>query len=259
MSTVSQQRLRAEFLRLKKQALRVKLYQHPELYDLAYPGPVGDVAFYRRHARPGAVLYLGVGTGRVFAEIATRNPRLMGLDYSRPMLAAIKTRHPGLRTRLREGSVLDRGLYEVASFDRILAPHSFFTQFAESALTQALGNCRRWLKPTGQLVTDNFSPFWNPPPSKPLELYRRRHGQNFAVATYIEYDPLGQESREWNFFRRRAHRQLLVAPITLRYYYPAEFARILRAAGFEQVKLQGGFAGAPLSLQSRELIYIARA
>ncbi len=257
MADVRQQRLRAEFVRLKRRARRIELYEHPELYDLAYPGPTGDVAFYRRHARRGDVLYLGVGTGRVFTKSAATNERLVGLDYSRPMLGAIETRRPGLRMRLRHGSVLDRELYEQKSFDRILAPHSFFTQFGDGELTQALDNCRRWLKPGGQFVTDNFSPFRNPPPARRLERFRRRRGKDCDVVTYLEYEPVGQVVREWNFFPRRDRRDVLMASITLRYYYSAEFARMLRAAGFAHVQVQGGFAGRSVSLESSELVYIA--
>lgn len=258
MLTVRELRLKEELARLRRAARQVKLYEHPELYDLAYPGPVGDVAFYRRHARQGDVLYLGVGTGRVFCKIAGVNKRLVGLDYSRPMLAVIEERRPELRSRLQHGNVLDRKLYEQGRFDRILAPHSFFTQFPEHELTQALANCRSWLKPSGKLVTDIFSPFHNPPFSRRFELYRRRRAKNFDVATYIEYAPVGQALLEWNFFRRRASQELFLAAIGLNYYYPAEFERLLRSAGFDQVKVLGGFAGEWLSLESTELVYIAR-
>lgn len=258
MPSVRELRLKAEFARLRRGARQVKLYEHPELYDLAYPGPAGDLAFYRRRARHGDALYLGVGTGRVFAKIAGVNRQLIGLDYSRPMLAAIEARHPALRTRLRHGNVLDPTLYEEGAVDRILAPHSFFTQFREHELMQALQNCRRWLKPGGKLVTNNFSPFQNPPFSRRFELYRRRRAKNFDVTTYIEYAPIGQALLEWSFFRRRASQELLMARIGLHYYYPAEFERILRAAGFGRVKVYGGFAGEPVSLAASELVYIAK-
>ena len=258
MPRASQHRLRREFERLQQTAKRVRLYDRPELYDLAYPGSPWDAAFYRRLAGPGSALYLGVGTGRVFAQIAGANQRLFGLDYSRAMLAAFAKRHPRLTSRVQHGNVLDQRLYQQARFDRILAPHSFFTQFGDDELMRALENCRRWLKPDGQFVTDNFSPFLNPPLSRRLELFRQRHTNEGDIVTYIEYEPVCQVVREWNFFLRRASRDVLVAPITLRYYYPAEFARILRAAGFEHVKLQGGFAGRSVSLESSELVYIAR-
>jgi ubiquinone/menaquinone biosynthesis C-methylase UbiE len=247
-----------DFQRLQQSAKRVRLYDRPELYDLAYPGSPWDATFYRRLAGPGSALYLGVGTGRVFAQLADTNQRLVGLDYSRAMLAAFAKRHPRLTNRVQRGNVLDQNHFQPQSFDRILAPHSFFTQFSEGDLPKALANCRRWLKPGGRLVTDNFSPFLNPPLSRRLELFRQRQGNEGDIVTYLEYEPVYQVVREWNFFERPASRDVLVAPITLRYYYPAEFARIMRSAGFARVQVQGGFAGQSVSLESSELVYIAR-
>jgi len=77
-----------------------------DIYDFSYEGFDDDVEFYDTLARSvdGAVLELGVGSGRVALPLARRGHEVVGIDTSPSMLdvaqAQLKT------TRLRKGSLL---------------------------------------------------------------------------------------------------------------------------------------------------------
>ncbi|HEX3147903.1 MAG TPA: class I SAM-dependent methyltransferase [Gemmataceae bacterium] len=69
-----------------RRTARFDVYRCADLYDLAYPGYGGDADYYLSKGRVGKVLYLGVGTGRIFTRIAQLNPEAIGLDTSGEMI-----------------------------------------------------------------------------------------------------------------------------------------------------------------------------
>ena len=72
-----------------------------ELYDPWSRSVVEDVGFYVAEARKsgGAVVELGIGTGRIAIPIAETGKRVIGVDSSREMLAACRRRGRGGRRR----------------------------------------------------------------------------------------------------------------------------------------------------------------
>ncbi len=64
---------------------RTAVYECPELYELAYPGYPGDREYYLSKTQAGDVLYLGVGTGRIFLPMAAQNPHALGVESSSDM------------------------------------------------------------------------------------------------------------------------------------------------------------------------------
>ena len=106
-----------------------------ERYDRAYESwSRGGRALRSRHAlvlqllgdppnlaaRPAELLDVGMGPGRVLAELAARGWRVWGVDVSERMVALARQRLPGERERLLRAS-LERLPFADASFDAVVA------------------------------------------------------------------------------------------------------------------------------------------
>ena len=147
------------------------LYDHPDLFDLAYPGHKGDVDFYMRHTRDGMALYLGVGTGRIFAPMYRQNDDVIGMDNCPKMVARLFQKYPDISQDavkiqdVRDNSGGNRWPHRV--FDKVVAPYSFLTQFSgepeSDDINRILWHVQRSLKKGGLFITDLFSPHKNPP------------------------------------------------------------------------------------------------
>lgn len=249
--------LQQEFALLKKNAITLPLYDNPDYYDLAYPGQEGDVDFYADRAmRAKKVLYLGIGTGRIFSKILRKNKKahIYGIDYSKAMIRHFKKSYTRFSKNVHCKNVLNGHNFPPAYFDVVLAPHSFFTHFNKKQLHLALSNCRKWLKDSGQFLTDNFSPFKNSPEA--LERYQEVSSPKVKVITFICYNHNRQYLTEYNFITT-AHKKKYVARIKLRYYYPQQFAEILQRAGFKNISQYGDFSLRSVSKKAKYLLYIA--
>lgn len=226
------------------------LYTHVDAYDVAYKGQRGDKKFYVQKAAEGRVLYLGVGSGRIFKNIASINADAYGLDYS-PHMTASSFWRGRVKDRLIFADVL-KAKIKRGSFDTIIAPFCFLNQFEHRAVETILQNCFRWLKPCGTLVTDFFSPFRNP--SIKNFLRKKRTERGIRIESFELYDFVDQKLLELTFIHGKKERMLLTLP--LHYYYPNEIARMFRAAGFTIDELHGGFGGGPLTMKSDAIVVV---
>jgi SAM-dependent methyltransferase len=132
-----------------------------ELYDPWSASVVEDVSFYLEEARRsgGAVLELGVGTGRIAVPIAAEGIRVIGVDSSRGMLevcarrAALAGVEVDLRVGdLREPPVSERVPLVICPFRSLLHMHT--DKDRRSVLTAV----RELLLPGGRFVFDVFTP-----------------------------------------------------------------------------------------------------
>jgi SAM-dependent methyltransferase len=212
-----------------------------ELYDLAYPGYDGDADFYLERGRRGRVLYLGVGTGRIFSRLARENPDAVGLDSSPEMLELLRRRHPHVRAgQVLLGDAAAAPLGE-SVFDAVVAPYSFLQVVGEARVPQLLRNVLRALKPGGALLTDTFSPYLIPFRGKGLETNVRLTGTGTKIAIYVLYDHLRQDMTELALVERAGERTVL--EMRLHYYFPHELLAAFRHAGFATCTLWGGYHG----------------
>src|SRR5262245_22519753 len=80
-----------------------------------------DVAFAEPHfARPGRLLDLGCGTGRLLMPLAQRGYWCLGVDLSAEMLrvAAEKARAAGVSVHLVQANAVELGCLDDAAFDQ---------------------------------------------------------------------------------------------------------------------------------------------
>ncbi|MFO0826141.1 MAG: class I SAM-dependent methyltransferase [Gemmataceae bacterium] len=231
---------------------RLRVYEHPELYELAYPGFPDDTEFYCRQAATGAVLYLGVGTGRIFAALARVNPGAIGLDSSEAMLRILRERYPDIaREQVRLGSSADIEL-PADSFDTIIAPFCFLEVMNDRDRERTLVNVARWLKPGGQFVTDTFSTFVIPFRKSGLETIAFSPIAGTDVEIFIRYDHCRQTMREATVLTRNGDSQ--VTEMDLHYAFPHELSQAFRRAGLEEPGILGGYQGQPFLPSASEII-----
>ena len=236
---------------------RYDVYQCAELYELAYPGYQGDLDYYLDKAKTGRALYLGVGAGRIFAPLAQENPEAIGVELSPQMLDLLRGRHPQIAAeQVLRADAVTMELPE-ARFDTVVAPYSFLQVVEEPKLPQLLENVRRWLRPGGSFYTDTFSPYLIPFAKKGLEANVRRIGADTRIAVYILYDHLRQSMTEMALVCHKGEEKLLEMP--LHYYFPHEIAAAFHAAGFDSVRITGGYQGEPFDPSENEVtVYEAR-
>jgi SAM-dependent methyltransferase len=238
-------------------ATRYDVYQCAELYESAYPGYEGDAEYYLEKGKDGRVLYLGVGTGRIFSRLAGRNPHAVGIDNSPEMLELLRRRHPEIAARQVLQADAATAELPQAQFDSVLAPYSFLQVVGEDALPRLLKNVHRWLKPGGRFHADTFSPYLIPFLKKGLEASIRVIGADTRIAIYVLYDHLKQSMQEMAFVCRGGEEKLL--QMNLHYYFPRELLAALRTAGFDEVSIAGGYRGESFDPSENEVIvYEAR-
>lgn len=104
--------------------------------------------------RPGRVIDIGTGTGRMLELFAPRADSAIGIDRSQEMLKIARAKLDGHDVELRQGDVTALPLSE-ASADTILLHHVL--HFV-SAPEQALAECARTLDSGGRLVIVDFAP-----------------------------------------------------------------------------------------------------
>jgi SAM-dependent methyltransferase len=240
-------------------------------YDLEHDALVADVELYGELARRGGpVLELGCGTGRVLGALAAAGHRVVGVDYSAPMLARAEARlrasgAPATAWRLVQADARRLTLDE--RFALVLAPLDFLgylpTQDDQlAALTVARGH----LRSGGQLVVDVLFPpgaLSGQPEGVLVHQWTHREPTGEVVAKWWvrEVDAAAQVQHLTGFYdvaapdgtlRRWAHE------IALRYYYRYELELLLARAGFALDGVYGSYALDPLAADSARLLAIAR-
>jgi SAM-dependent methyltransferase len=233
----------AQTLAHLQRARRDPVYLSPELYDLAYPGYPGDRDFYLTRAKTGRVLYLGVGTGRIFKPLARLNRQTIGVESSPAMWEVLRGHCPELADRVQR---CDAAAAQIPanSLDTVIAPYSFLQVVGRTRLPELLTRVHAWLKPGGGFLTDTFSPYLIPFRGRGLEASAWRAQEGTKVSIYVQYDHFAQQMQELALIER-PDCPACVLEMRLDYCFPVELVAFLRSAQFEAVNVFGGFAGEP--------------
>lgn len=235
-------------------ATRFDVYKCAEQYELAYPGYKGDADFYAEKGKDGRVLYLGVGTGRIFNKMAETNRNIVGIDNSPEMLELLRRRNP----KIKEDQVLLADATDAPlsanSFDTIVAPYSFLQVVDQERLPHLLKNIKKWLKPGGRFYTDTFSPYLIPFRKKGLEttIQTVNEDTRTAIYIYIMYDHIAQKMKEMALINQAGEERVL--EMDLSYYFPHELTAFMQEAGLEMPKIQGGYKGEQFEPSENEVI-----
>ncbi len=240
LKLVSNSRKYLDLVRLLKNGHIVSLYSRGDFYDLAYKGYRGDTTFYSsligKHDKS---LYLGTGTGRIFAKLANQCPLLLGVDYSPHMLKVMLKRFP----QISRDRILIKDVFKLKmkprTFDVIIAPFSFFTQFERAASLKLVRKLHSFLKKGGRLYADFYSPYSNP---KNTELEIRRFNISSSKYFYKIYHYPKSEKKLNEYTVIYDAGNVVVLELKLFDYYPKDIRQIFSGGGFKKIKLTSGFS-----------------
>jgi len=240
-----------------------------EYYDAAYEQVLAgaqDIDFYAKLAleRPGAVLELGCGTGRVLLELVRRGVAAVGLDSSRRMLEKLHERAgsqapPTVCAQMQAFDLAPRRFQFIYSAFR-----AFQHLYAVEDQLACLHNVFQHLEPGGRFAFDVFKPrlasMLNP--SEP-------------EAGDLRFEVEGKEVIRYVTLERQLHRQLIearmrfetheadgvvhneVEVIHMRWFTHFELLHLVARAGFQPVEIYGDFDGSPVRDDSPELVVVA--
>ena len=237
-----------------------------QFYDLEHPvNPEDpDFRFYSSLCRDtdGPILELGCGTGRLLLPILRDGSDIEGLDVSRPMIDALKERlrQQGLSTELHQQPM--ESFHTGRSYRLIfIAVTTFHILGSEDAQVACLKHCRDHLAPGGRVVLDFDSGVEDLMADRGfLRLFRRFETEGREVVVYqcVERKPGAPE--ETILYRYEIYgsngvlERTLLRGLPWRRIRVEEFRRMVRAAGFSQVELFGGFEREPLTPEHKEIV-----
>lgn len=242
----------------------------PELADLRAAKTAEDLRFCVELARSvgGPVLELGAGTGRSALEWAQRGLAVTALEPSQRMLEWAKSKaeqrsakHP---VEWVEGELTSFEL-DGRRFKLILAPDNVLQRLGDqSALERCLRCVAKHLEPDGIFVAIVEPPHWETLSFAHRYLktvYNARTGEVVNVYHSLDVDPLWQQLRETythEIWDQRGHRREVVVPFEGSYLTCPQMALLLRAAKLRIEAVYGSFAREPLTVKSRQMIFMVR-
>jgi SAM-dependent methyltransferase len=232
-------------------------------YDYCWAPFKEDIEFFKKRlGKPGRVLDLMCGTGRVGIALARAGWNVDGVDQSTEMLrvarSKLRTMPPGVRARVRlhKGSLTRFRL--LGGFDCAVIPvNSFPLILARRDRICALRNVRRHLKDSGKLLLNIDTPSSYEPAragTPMVEVYRIDGGRRWYVRSLAEsfiridlvrglttHVLVGRSGRIETSVTSETQTRVLPIP---------ELVTELRAAGFSQTRLFGDYKGRPLTKTS---------
>ncbi len=249
----------------------------PDWYDLVWTSDQPDVAFYGELARAsgGPVLEIGIGSGRIALPIARRGIAVVGIDRSEEMLASLDAklgREKKLRKRVRHERCDMRDFDLGRKFPLVIVPfRAFLHNLTTADQIACLVSCRRHIARGGELVLNVFHPSLaymaaNSGPNEGVWRWVRDAPQPdggwVSLSQATRYDTVAQHVHARQRFDRFTSDGMLSATyefaIQIAYLYPGDLHRIFAAAGFGDVRIDGGFAGESFSVDGDELVVRAR-
>ncbi len=246
-------------------------FDDPAYYAKTYATRVDDVRYYEALAgAPGLrVLEVGVGAGRIAVPLARRGARVVGVDWSRPMLDDLGrrlAREPAeVRARVRAVHGDMREVALRARFDLVLVTfNTFLHLYTRDDVERFLARARRHLAPRGSLVLDVSVPHPGDLSRDPERLYRAprlRHpttGQLVRYGERFDYDAARQILFVTSEFEPVDGAPGFAVPLAHRQFFPEELSALLHYNGFEVTRVEGGFGGEPLTRHSDVMIFTAR-
>lgn len=174
-----------------------------------------------RFTRPGVLVDLGCGTGRVLVPFARRGFTCVGVDLSTEFLAAVgrKAATEGLPLERVQANLIELGCLADASADYAVCLFSTLGMIRGRAnRLRALGHVRRILKPGGTFVVHVHNRWHN---------LRNGEGRRWLLKNLTWQRWRGTHEPGDKFFPYRGIREMF-----LHVYTQGEFVGELRDAGF---------------------------
>ncbi len=246
-----------------------------DIYDAVHADLTHDIDFYVELAREsgGPVLELGCGTGRISLAIAREGVAVAGIDISPRMIevAQEKAAKRGLAERCVFQSGDMAALQLAERFPLVIMPfRSFQSMLTTEEQRQALARVRERLAPGGMFVMDTFNPDVSSLVTDEqsrlayhLKDVEREGGGTLVVWGQNGWDPVTQvnemrliieEVSDEGVVERR-----LLRDVDQRYTFRYEMEHLLELCGFDLEAVYGDFDGGPVTGETEDLVWVARA
>ncbi len=249
-------------------------YVDAALYDFEYRRRRQDVRFYRELAaellgRPGRILELACGSGRLTVPLLRAGHTVTGLDAAPAMLTQARLRIGALgtaaraRARLVEGDVRSFALGERFPL-AYMAFNSFEHLYTRTDVAACLARVADHLEPGGRFVFD----VQNPDLRWLLQSGKRRWartpfrhpatGAKLVYSTDHQYDPVSQIVVVRLYYEATDGGGTRVVRLSQRKFYPAELEALVAAAGWTVDERFGDFDGEALHGGAASQVLVCR-
>ena len=227
---------------------------YDDLYRDDAMATAAAVRCLRDLAGGGAVLELGIGTGRLALPLAAAGLRVHGIDASPEMLDRLAAK-PG-------GSDIDVTLADFSSFEvpgrftlAILAFNTIFALPDQDAQVACFANAARHLAPGGAFVVEAWIPDVGAFRHNRLVRPRIMQEARISIET-VELDPVDQMMRTTQAVFSEGSVRLY--PANHRYAWPAELDLMARLAGMRRELRWEDWSGTPFGSESRTHVTVYR-
>jgi SAM-dependent methyltransferase len=218
-----------------------------DVYDEWYAG-VTDVAACTERlaalAGDGAVLELGVGSGRLALPLAARGVEVHGIDASEAMLARLRAKPGGEAVHLTCGDMAALPLVDPPQFAVVFAAFNTFFNVPTAAGQQAcIDRVAALLAPGGLFVVEAFVPADRGSQGPASTVVPRHLGVDEVVLSASQHDEDAQTITGQHI--HITEQGIRLRPWHLRYATPAGLDEMAAAAGLDLAWRHGGWDGAP--------------
>ena len=202
-------------------------------YDDIYAGVFdtdGAVDVLSKLAEGGAVLELGIGTGRLAIPLRARGIEVHGIDGSPRMLEQLAAKPGGAAIPTACGDFATTIVAREFSLVALIA-NTIYALPDQDAQLRCFANAARHLQAGGRFVVEAWVP--DPPrPQEDLRVRGRRLAPGYAGLVIERHDPVQQILATTQIVVRPDGR-VTTFPIVHRYAWPAELDLMARSAGME--------------------------
>jgi SAM-dependent methyltransferase len=242
------------------------IYDNARHYDLLMPGP-NDLPFYHRQLfkRPGPVLELGCGTGRLTIALAKLGLDISGLDAHPAMLeqARCKAADASANINFFEADCRTFSLHR--RYAQIFFPNNSLSHVLTRKDVEATFRAvKQHLTNNGTFIVDLFTPLARllarePNQRYPVGAYDDTDGRGRVVVTErTEYDPATQVNHLTWYYTTEGGTELASVPLSLRMFYPQEIDALLEYNGFAIEDKFGNFDESVFGSASPKQLIVCR-
>jgi 2-polyprenyl-3-methyl-5-hydroxy-6-metoxy-1,4-benzoquinol methylase len=243
------------------------LYRDGRYYDLEFEGWSHDIPFYTSlvEARPGAVLDLGCGTGRITIPLAKLNVPVVGLDLMPSMLEQAKRNgmQAGVQVEWIQGDMTSYNLGK--QFEWVFLPFNSMQHLHKwEDLRATLSNIKRHLHSDGAFAFDVVNPFFPDLTSdfslpKKVKEFDDPDGKGrVKIYARFAYDKKARIARTKLSYSIGQNENVREEEIVLNCFDPDELVQFLTQNGFKVAEKYGSYAKAPFTQAAKELVIVCK-
>jgi len=235
-----------------------------DFYDLVYSEDF-DSGFYLREAREcgGKVLELGCGTGRITLKLLKAGIDVTGLDVSEKMLELLKenAESAGLKVKTHLGDMRDFRI--PAKFGLAIFPYrSFLHLLADADRRKTLRNVYLHLEKGGRIAIHIYNPSAEELKCTGIlhEIEKntvRKGGRKCELVWLMQYHPENGTADYIIDVKDEKGNGINKFEMTISFVEPEKLEKLLREAGFRNIKLYGGFNYEKYDASSQEVVVVA--